>query len=877
MKPKQSQNKQTLKTTLRSPAEKVLSILQSMHETQIHKDVIHPLLIALGFKDISYVHGPQERGKDFVYIEFDRYNIPRLHVCQVKNQPMTGQARHRESVTEVMNQLVQCSNYEVLNSRSNAKELPWQITLYTTYPLPDAALADAQPLLDLIRRSRIIVVGPEQLVELIQTRLPQLFADLVFPQHSQLAQLRAYLDKHHESIAFDTHTARTLSSFFTPIDVTPIQSWARELQRGRLALDIQETSAHRTPCNYAFALRLSTLLESIPKSFRSPPPFSFVGQSLERFRKMRRLAHISHPSGTITTEHQHEDRPLSISFGDLIPFLRSMDILAAKIADLASRDDLKSCQEAIKHYLTCGTLVGEMLNHESATGLLSEPVKDSSSEPGHCLAVSQSNYYMPAGCTINNVGPDLFLSLGHNLLVLGDAGAGKTTFARAMARLAIDQGKRVVFFPCHRVSDSQPSLSKSIQTFLRDICGFRDTLQCKAWLESAELIILDGCDEADTYGRGLAEEIEELFLQPIEVGIAPGTIPVIPGDLKEFVRIEDGSPMGESDSTISTLYIDRDLEIIDRHRLLKLFEATMSDDNTLTVSQRIQRKRPFVVATVRRGAPLALPCSFLQLDLRRFTPTQLNQFFDKWCVTAGVDPGPLKHFVDSHSELREVARTPILASIVAGLYESNMELPRNEVEIYTKRFDLLFSRWDSVKGIKVRSQISRSDKERFLSRLAYKLHVKHRRSFSFADADSVWRSSFRSQYPTIPIDELLHELAIVNNVIEKDGIDEYSLGHLSFQEFLAAKDVLLRQNVTKLARVFDEPWWQRVVLFFIGLSGDHTVLFREVRRERGAMYDFGSVKRIIRAIRANMDPLSSAMADYASEDEDAEDDSDLSE
>jgi hypothetical protein len=841
----------------RSAAERLMSVLHSMDETKIHKDVIHPLLIALGFIDVVYTHGSQERGKDFIYIEVDKYQNHRLHVCQVKNKPFSGRSRDRESVSEVLNQLLQCVEYESLNPVTHQKELPWEATLYTTYPLPDAATADAHQLLDRIKQKKIVIIGPDKLAGLIQNHLPDLFAQITYPEQTQIARLRDYIDRHHESIAFDTKTARRLSRLFTPMDVKPVQSWIRRFRDYDLGIEIR-TVANFHNCSTQRVQRLNALVSQLPAQFKTNPPFHLDDQSKKRFESPAKTG--LQRQRTRRFDSLSEGRELNISYKGIIPFLESMRKLGCESSKMLNVEDARECAEAIVSYLKCGEVIGEILSDSHAVEFLSR-----ASDTEEVSYSSSASHYIPSNCTLCGVSPELLLEIDQNLVLIGDAGAGKTTVARAIGRSAIDREQRVVYFPCHRVSERCPSLRESIEEFLQEVCGFTSRDKANEWIANAQLIILDGCDEADSYGRGLAEEIEELCCPALQIGLSNVTCLEIPNDLKELVRIETVRSPKEG-SPVKVLCIEKGLGIIDTERLYKIVADNLSDDGT-TIRQRIKQKRPRTIVTVRSGAPLELPIGFVEIELRDFTLEQLEVFFRKWCEGPGIPAQPLIDFVAQNPILQEVAATPLIASILAGLYENNMELPRTKVQIYSKRFELLHSKWDIAKGIRKRSNVASSDKEHFLARLAYRLHCKHQRRFSLVDVEPLWTRHFARVYPHVLIEDLLHELLVVNNVIERDGKDDFSLGHLSFQEFLAAKDIVFRQNVAKLARVADDPWWNRVVLFFVGLTGDPYALFRELRRRPGPA-NTKLIEQIVEETRVSPDSASAAMVDCASEDDD---------
>ena len=148
--------------------EVVLSALRAMDERALHKDIIHQLLRNMGAEHIQYVHGAFERGKDFLYLAPSFFGTPELVVCQVKNEKLSGRASDiSKSTTAFLLQALQCKDTAVLHPTVKSKQTPDRVVLITTYPLPDAALADANSLLSKVR-SQCTIIGPDELLQLLK-------------------------------------------------------------------------------------------------------------------------------------------------------------------------------------------------------------------------------------------------------------------------------------------------------------------------------------------------------------------------------------------------------------------------------------------------------------------------------------------------------------------------------------------------------------------------------------------------------------------------------------------------------------------------------------------------------------------------------------
>ncbi|MGQ0634848.1 MAG: hypothetical protein ACT4QC_09575 [Planctomycetaceae bacterium] len=68
----------------------VLSHLCNLPETAVHAEFVFPLLRAMKFRNVQYVHGTFERGKDLLFQYLNPFGSLELAVCQVKNAPFSG-------------------------------------------------------------------------------------------------------------------------------------------------------------------------------------------------------------------------------------------------------------------------------------------------------------------------------------------------------------------------------------------------------------------------------------------------------------------------------------------------------------------------------------------------------------------------------------------------------------------------------------------------------------------------------------------------------------------------------------------------------------------------------------------------------------------
>jgi hypothetical protein len=246
-----------------------------------------------------------------------------------------------------------------------------------------------------------------------------------------------------------------------------------------------------------------------------------------------------------------------------------------------------------------------------------------------------------------------------------------------------------------------------------------------------------------------------------------------------------------------------------------------------------REKNPRLLVTTRDKESLHLASHFITMRLLPFNDEQLHSFFKKWFKDDLTHADYIMKFLSNHERIKDVCRIPIVASIVASIHEHGLELPRSRTEVYDKYFDLMLDRWDRFKKVPGRNRISPSDKRMLLRRLAWELHRAHRRRFQLKDLARLWKIRLASRYPRLSAEDVLWELRVSNSVVFAVAADEFSLGHLSFQEFLAAEAAVFGGYSRSIVDSLYDPCREHVIVFYAGKAGDVEGFISKVQERHG--------------------------------------------
>ena len=201
---------------------------------------------------------------------------------------------------------------------------------------------------------------------------------------------------------------------------------------------------------------------------------------------------------------------------------------------------------------------------------------------------------------------------------------------------------------------------------------------------------------------------------------------------------------------------------------------------------------------------------FAYVSLLPFDRPQKKEFFSKWFEAGSDAPILIMKHLEDHPELDRIVVNPLSATILCVLCEGGVELPDSETALYKARFDLLAGRFDKAKTI---SRLSNSpdtliDVSKFI---AFQLHKDGVRFFGKSRLlDLVFVANRKiSEKSAISI---VYDL-IKSEIVVAESENEYSFGHLRFQEYLASVELRSAREFPS-DRLLRDPWWQDVMMLY---------------------------------------------------------------
>ena len=230
---------------------------------------------------------------------------------------------------------------------------------------------------------------------------------------------------------------------------------------------------------------------------------------------------------------------------------------------------------------------------------------------------------------------------------------------------------------------------------------------------------------------------------------------------------------------------------------------------------------------------------FTYVEIADFTEKQIKTFVNNWFRNEDGerDSRTSKRFLadfakENNKGLRDLARTPLLLTLLCLAFDETLTFPRRRVEIYEEAIDALLKKWDASRRISrdnVYRKLSRGHKENLFAQVAAKTFE---RNEYFIPQKELERSivDYVKNVPPHDTNEATDGEAILKAIEAQHGIfverarGVYSFSHLTFQEYFTAKQIVAnatKQNLKEFTQKHClDGRWREVFLLTVSLLPD---------------------------------------------------------
>ncbi|MGW1491748.1 NACHT domain-containing protein [Streptomyces sp. NPDC002402] len=237
--------------------------------------------------------------------------------------------------------------------------------------------------------------------------------------------------------------------------------------------------------------------------------------------------------------------------------------------------------------------------------------------------------------------------------------------------------------------------------------------------------------------------------------------------------------------------------------------------------------RALIATTCRRhGWRGGLP-QFQVLEALDFEWPQIETFIANWFGDSDHRSGALVRALSVNARLQTLATNPLLLSLIAIVYERDLELPERRAALYRRCVEVLLREWDAHRKITRYSRFTTDRKQDLLKQIARHYHQRGQRYFPEEDLLDL----IAGFLPTIDLPcsdnrAILDEIAAQYGLLKVQAHGWYGFLHLTLQEHFTATALLEEgaQGVERVVSTRYDPWWEEVILLLAGSLPDASPL-----------------------------------------------------
>ncbi|MEM9276376.1 MAG: GUN4 domain-containing protein [Cyanobacteria bacterium P01_F01_bin.143] len=414
-------------------------------------------------------------------------------------------------------------------------------------------------------------------------------------------------------------------------------------------------------------------------------------------------------------------------------------------------------------------------------------------------------------------------SINQRLVIIAPPGYGKTTLTRYLTLSYADQDYRsykakalipflLLFRTIHSqiIDDTKPLLPELIAQNLKTVPGCQDLNPSQEWLvdwlKSGEcLVMLDGLDEVPQARRKLVSKWANWQMEAYNTTF-----------------ILTSRPHGYDNTLFQGVY---PLKIIDFN----------NDQKSEFIDNWYQNRIWMQWYNLYQGSQLKL----------KNVEAQSKAEAEK----AAAD---LKRQLFANSALNELAKNPLLVTIIAATHEAFEFLPKERTSLYKKIFNLLLETRPNIRETRL-SIKNAEDNQKVLQELALKSLEQSQLQFTPEQA-LPWierKLLEKSGEPSLTPKKFLREIQTIAGLLaggtEEGGL--YQFTHKTFQEYLAALELKEQGQEDLLIEQFYNPDWQEVIVFYSTLTSSipflRIVLERTQDISQDRKYELKLARRLV--------------------------------
>ena len=258
---------------------------------------------------------------------------------------------------------------------------------------------------------------------------------------------------------------------------------------------------------------------------------------------------------------------------------------------------------------------------------------------------------------------------------------------------------------------------------------------------------------------------------------------------------------------------------------------------------------------------------FTEVEMADFDDTQIEDYIKHWFDSA---PDRYRLQLDNevktaaqcwrelnssgHHPTKELARNPLLLTLLCMVYDNSQNFPRNRASLYEDALNVFLKEWAAEKRVRREESISQyldiADERRMLSEIAATNFEENRLFFNeeglidqiqkFGEGDANTPSTFNAP-------KILETIVVDQGLFVERFRGSYSFSHLTFQEYLTANYIIrdTRSIQGLVSKHLHDDQWREVFLLTAGRMHEADLLLTEMESEAAKSINTDGLKRLI--------------------------------
>jgi formylglycine-generating enzyme required for sulfatase activity len=377
------------------------------------------------------------------------------------------------------------------------------------------------------------------------------------------------------------------------------------------------------------------------------------------------------------------------------------------------------------------------------------------------------------------------------LVVLGEPGSGKSTFLKYVAH-ALVRGEPL------GLPDNRLPLLASVKSY------------AEAWQKDHRLLLETHLPRHIAGQHKSLAGLQDYLAAELEAGRC-----LVLLDSLDEVRAKERVEIARRVQTFARRYGDKGNQLVVTSRIEGYWEVQLSGD-------------------------------FRHYILSEFGPDEIRSFARQWCVAVErqwydeeeararglAEADKLIGAILDWPSVRRLAANPLLLTIIALIHRSRTQLPHHRIKLYAICFETLVETWGLARSLEggpaVGVEVHESEAVDVLGPLALWLHETRpggtapRQAIVNKMVERMVERGTEQSQARLLAERFLDVTREQCGLMAERGTDEYGLFHLTFEEYLAARDIARRRDRDRTATIQDrwpDPTWREIILLTAGQLG----------------------------------------------------------